>query len=91
MPEQVSPAIIRERSRTLRDISQARNLAFRKEFVGQVLKGITLAKEEEMGEGVVLTENYIHTRIAQDPMAPNRLVNVRIEEAGPQVTRATIV
>jgi threonylcarbamoyladenosine tRNA methylthiotransferase MtaB len=91
MPEQVSPAIIRERSRTLRDISQAKNLAFRKEFVGQVLKGITLAKEEEMGEGVVLTENYIHTRIAQYSVAPNRLVNVRIEEAGPQVTRATIV
>jgi threonylcarbamoyladenosine tRNA methylthiotransferase MtaB len=91
MPEQVSPAIIRERSRTLRDISQAKNLAFRREFVGRVLKGITLAKEEEMGEGVILTENYIHARIAQYSVAPNRLVNVRIEEAGPQVTRATIV
>jgi threonylcarbamoyladenosine tRNA methylthiotransferase MtaB len=91
MPEQVSPAIIRERSRVLRDISEARNLAFRKEFVGQVLKGITLSKEEKMGEGVVLTENYIHTRIAQAHVAPNHLVHVRIEEAGPQVTRATIV
>ena len=91
MPEQVSPAIIRARSRTLRDISQAKNIAFRRQFIGRVLKGITLAKEEEMGEGVVLTENYIHARIPQCSVAPNRLVNVRIEEAGPQLTRATIV
>jgi threonylcarbamoyladenosine tRNA methylthiotransferase MtaB len=90
LPGQVSPAIIQARSRMLRDLSQAKNLAFRREFVGRVLKGITLAKEEEMGRGVVLTENYIHARIAQLSAAPNRLVNVRIEEASPQETRATI-
>ncbi len=91
MPDQVPPAVIRERARILREISIEKNLAFRRSFVGQELKGITLAKEEEMGECVVLTENYIHARVARQGLIPNRLVNVRVDEATPQLTRATIV
>ncbi len=91
MREQVSSATIRGRARALRGISQEKNLAFRRGFLAQALKGITLAKEEEMGEGVVLTENYIHARIAQQTLLPNRLVTVRIDEVFPQLTRATII
>ena len=91
IPDQVPPAVIHTRSRTLRQISQAKNLAFRKEFVGRTVKGITLAREEELGEGVVLTENYIHARISQRTVPPNCLVSVRIEEAAPQRTTATLV
>jgi threonylcarbamoyladenosine tRNA methylthiotransferase MtaB len=90
MPDQIPPAIIHARSKALREISRVKNLAFRKQFVGRILKGITLAKEEEQGEGVVLTENYIHAHLPKSTVAPNRLVNVRIEEAGPQRTTATL-
>ncbi len=91
MPAQVPPPVVRERARKLREISQAKNLAFRRSFLGRELKGITLAKEEEMGECVVLAENYIHARVARRGFVPNRLVTVRIDEAAPQFTHATIL
>jgi len=91
MPDQLPPPVIRERARILRELSLSKNLAFRRSFIGQELKGITLAKEEEMGECVVLTENYIHARVARQGLVPNRLVTVRIDEATSQVTRATII
>ncbi len=91
MPEQVRPQVIRERAGILREISRAKNLAFRRSFVGQELRGITLAKEEAMGEGVVLTENYIHARVARPAPPPNSLVTLRIDEARPDSTRATII
>jgi threonylcarbamoyladenosine tRNA methylthiotransferase MtaB len=91
MPGQVSPAIIRERAGIVREISRNKSLSFRAGFVGRILKGITLAKEEEFGEAVVLTENYIHTRVSGPMPHPNRLVKVRIDEVQDTATRATIV
>jgi len=64
---------------------------FHRSFIGRGLRGITLAKEEEMGEGVVLTENYIHARVAMQGLAPNRPVTVRKDEATPQLSRATVI
>ncbi len=91
MPDQVHPKIIQERARVLRDIAKEKSLSFRNRFLGRVLNGITLAKEESMGEAVVLTENYIHTRIPEPVPAPNRLVRVRIEAVDSDTTRAMLV
>lgn len=87
-PDQVSPRIIHDRARVLREIAQEKNLAFRRSFLGRILPAITLAKEEEMGEAVVLTENYIHARIPARTLPPNRLINVRIEDVQPDATFA---
>jgi threonylcarbamoyladenosine tRNA methylthiotransferase MtaB len=81
LPERVSPRVIRDRARLLREMSQEKNLSFRCSFVGRTLPALTLAKEEGMGESVVLTENYIHARIPASTISPNRLVNVRIVDA----------
>jgi threonylcarbamoyladenosine tRNA methylthiotransferase MtaB len=91
MPGQVPARVLHERCEILRELSSARNLAFRQRFVGKVLPAITLAKEEDMGKCVVLTENYIHARIAEAAVPPNRLIHVRVDEARPDVTRATLI
>jgi threonylcarbamoyladenosine tRNA methylthiotransferase MtaB len=86
MPDQISPRVIHERARILREISQEKNFAFRRSFLGREVRAITLAKEEEVGESAVLTENYIHARIAALTQPPNRLINVRIEDVRPEAT-----
>jgi threonylcarbamoyladenosine tRNA methylthiotransferase MtaB len=91
MPDPVPAKVIQERARILRDIAEAKNLSFRNRFLGRVLDGITLAREETMGEAVVLTGNYIHARIPEPVPAPNHLVKVRIEAVGRDLTLATLV
>lgn len=91
MPGRVHPRIVHERCENLRELSRARNLEFRQRFIGKILPAITLAKEEDMGTSVVLTENYIHARIPEASVPPNRLIRVRIDEALPQGTWATPV
>jgi threonylcarbamoyladenosine tRNA methylthiotransferase MtaB len=91
LPLQISPDVIQQRTAVLRRMSQEKNLAFRRSFMGQVLPALTLAKEEELGDSVVLTENYIHARVAGHRIPPNRLVRVRIDEVEETGTRASIV
>jgi threonylcarbamoyladenosine tRNA methylthiotransferase MtaB len=86
MPDRVPEHCIHERARIVRELSLARNLDFRRRFVGQVLPAVTLAEQEEMGESAALTENYIHVRILGMSVPANRLVDVRIDEVGPDMT-----
>jgi threonylcarbamoyladenosine tRNA methylthiotransferase MtaB len=91
MSNTVPAPVIQERARLLRDVSREKNLAFRRRFTNTVLPALTLAEEEEMGESVVLTENYIHARIPGLRLPPNRLVDVRIMDVQPESTTASIV
>jgi len=91
MPDQVPPRALRERCEVLRRMSASKNLAFRQRFAGRVLPAITLSREEEMGAGVALTENYIHAHIPGDAAPANRLISIRIDEVRPEGTRATII
>jgi threonylcarbamoyladenosine tRNA methylthiotransferase MtaB len=91
MRDTIPAPVIRERARALREVSREKNLAFRLRFTDRVLPALTLAEEEEMGESVVLTENYIHARIAGLKAPPNRLVDVRILDVQPESTAASIV
>jgi threonylcarbamoyladenosine tRNA methylthiotransferase MtaB len=75
MAPHVAPKTIHDRARVLREISQEKNLEFRRRFLGKTLDGITLAKEEDLGESVVLTSNYIHCRTFRHSVPPNRLVS----------------
>jgi threonylcarbamoyladenosine tRNA methylthiotransferase MtaB len=90
LPGQIPPRVMKLRLDKALEISRAKNLAFRRRFLGQVLPAITLAKEETMGMSVVLTGNYIHARVPGLPVPPNRLVEIRIEDVRPDATFATI-
>jgi threonylcarbamoyladenosine tRNA methylthiotransferase MtaB len=86
----VHPSVIHQRVATLRSISQEKSLAFRRSLIGRELSAITLAREEGMGDSTVLTDNYIHARVA-DSIAPNRLITVRILDVLDEGTVATVV
>jgi threonylcarbamoyladenosine tRNA methylthiotransferase MtaB len=90
LPEQVPSQVVKSRLRTVLEISRAKNLEFRRRFLGRVLPAITLAEEENLGASVVLTGNYIHARIPGLSAPPNHLVNVRITEVRPDATEARI-
>jgi len=91
MRDQVPSRIVHERAQILRRMSQGKNYAFRRRFLGRVLSAVTLAKEEELGTSVALTENYIHARIPSGSCPPNRLVNLRIEEVAEGATYARLL
>ena len=91
MPGQVSPRVLQERCRILRQFSKARNLEFRRRFLGQTLPAVSLAKEEDLGESVALTDNYIHVSVSGPAVIPNRLIHVRIDEVRPDKTLASIM
>jgi threonylcarbamoyladenosine tRNA methylthiotransferase MtaB len=86
MGKLVPPPVVRERAGILRDISREKNLEFRRRFLGQSVPALTLAREEEMGQSVVLTENYIHARVPDTQIPPNRLVKVVIQKVEPGAT-----
>lgn len=91
MRDQVPSRVAHERARILRLMSREKNYAFRRRFLGQILSAVTLAKEEEMGTSVALTENYIHTRIPSGSCPANRLIKVRIEEVTEDATYGRLV
>ena len=90
MGDPVEPRAVRERVSILRGLSGSKNLAFRRRFLGRTLTAISLAREEQMGSSVVLTDNYIHARVPGPPVMPNRLVDVRILQALPGTTNAEL-
>ena len=91
MGKPVPPGAVRERARILRDVSKEKNLEFRRSFLGRTIPALTLAKEEEMGSSVVLTENYIHASVPDNRIPPNRLVQIVIESVEPGTTGASIL
>jgi threonylcarbamoyladenosine tRNA methylthiotransferase MtaB len=91
LPDRTPPKAMKERLNSLLEISREKNLAFRQRFLGQILPAITLAKEEDLGESVVLTSNYIHVRVPGLFVAPNRLLNIRIDRVLPAATWGSAV
>lgn len=91
LPDQLPPPVIHERARILRRLGQEKNLAFRRAFTGQVLPALTLAREEDLGDSVVLTDNYIHARVHAHERQPNHLVQVRIDTVRAEHTLASLV
>jgi threonylcarbamoyladenosine tRNA methylthiotransferase MtaB len=91
MPGRISTQVMKRRLNAVLEISRAKNIAFRRRFVGQVLPGITISREENLGTSLALTGNYIHARIPELSVPPNRLVNIRIEEVLAEATYASIL
>jgi threonylcarbamoyladenosine tRNA methylthiotransferase MtaB len=91
LPDRVPSHIMKRRLHKVLEIGRSKNLAFRQQFQEQILPAVTLDKEEEAGESVVLTHNFIHARVSNLTVSPNQLVEVRIEEIRPDATYATLV
>jgi threonylcarbamoyladenosine tRNA methylthiotransferase MtaB len=91
LPRRVPPAVVKQRLNRLLDISREKSMSFRQRFLGQILPAITLAKEEDLGESIVLTSNYIHVRIPGLAVPPNRLLYIRIDDVQPAATRGSAV
>ncbi len=90
LPDRIPSHVMKRRLEKALELSRTKNLSFRRSCIGKVLPAITLAKEEELGTSLVLTGNYIHARVAGISVPPNRLVDVRIENAQPNGTYATL-
>jgi threonylcarbamoyladenosine tRNA methylthiotransferase MtaB len=90
LPDRVPSHIMKCRLNKVLAIGRSKNLAFRQQFLGQILPAVTLDKEEEEGESIVLTHNFIHARVPNLAVPPNQLVKIRIDEICQDATRASI-
>ncbi len=88
MPDRVPAHAVKQRIRAALEIGRRKSLSFRRRFIGKTLPAITLAKEEEKGASVALTDNYIHARVPDFIAEPNRLVEIRIKDVLPDATYA---
>ena len=75
MGSKVDPRVRRQRCWELRQISAAKNRAFRRRFIGRELSVLTLG-ESAGGRWEGISANYIKVRFPV-PMPPNRMVRVR--------------
>jgi threonylcarbamoyladenosine tRNA methylthiotransferase MtaB len=89
-PNRIPSNEMKRRAGILLEISRAKNLSFRRRFIGKTLRAITLSQEEDLGESVVLTGNYIHARVPGLAVPSNRLVDVRIDDVQPESTSASV-
>jgi threonylcarbamoyladenosine tRNA methylthiotransferase MtaB len=68
----VPMAVRKERNRVLRELAAAKNLAFRRRFIGRTLSAVTL------DHGRALSSNYLQLEL-DGGTPPNRLVNVAVD------------
>jgi threonylcarbamoyladenosine tRNA methylthiotransferase MtaB len=85
----LSPAVVTERARSLRRLSAAKDLRFRRGLVGRELEAVVIRRT---GRGArVLTGNGVDTAV-RDCRAPEReLVRVAIRKALPGRTEGEVV
>jgi threonylcarbamoyladenosine tRNA methylthiotransferase MtaB len=72
----VAPRVVAERSARLRELIAARNLAFRKSFLGRELPAVTLHAPPGQ-KARALTDNFLEVRL-DACLPPNQSVRVRI-------------
>ena len=77
MPDQINGALIRRRSRILRDLAAEKNRQFRLRQAGRTLSAITLGEETPDGTAA-LSDNYLKVLISGKRLAANRIVTVKI-------------
>jgi threonylcarbamoyladenosine tRNA methylthiotransferase MtaB len=78
-PGQVHPAAIKERSRRLRELAQAKKRAFAERFIGQELIILLEGKRDKARHLLSgLTEHYIRVHVDAPEASVNQLVPVRL-------------
>ncbi len=73
LPSPVPVEIRRERTRVLRELSDRKNLEFRRRMLGKTLSAVTLEQR-----GIALTSNFLKVQLAT-PREPNHLLDVRVD------------
>jgi threonylcarbamoyladenosine tRNA methylthiotransferase MtaB len=69
--DQVPVRVRRERTAVLRELSDRKNLDFRRRMIGHTLSAVTLSNDS------ALTSNFLPVQLAT-PRAPNELVDIEI-------------
>jgi len=82
MPRQVPINLARERNRVLRELSAAKNLEFRKTFVGKMLDVITLQTDDK-DSTEALSDNYLKVKIP-GRLRPNEWMRAAITKVTPE-------
>ncbi|MBV9677026.1 MAG: tRNA (N(6)-L-threonylcarbamoyladenosine(37)-C(2))-methylthiotransferase MtaB, partial [Acidobacteriaceae bacterium] len=72
MGEAVPVEICRERTRILRELSNRKNLDFRRRMIGRTLSSVTLEEPR-----MALTTNFLRVQTAEERQ-PNRMVDLAI-------------
>jgi len=83
MPQPITPPVIKERNRILRDLAAQKKLNFMRSFLHREITAITLNQQED-GCTEALTDNYLKLQIPGH-FPPNQWVTARVEsvtEAG---------
>ena len=75
----VNPKEKKERTKILREVSQKKNLEFRKRFLNKALEVLIIT--EKNGKKVGLTGNYIHIKFDSNKSL-NSITNVKLEKTG---------
>jgi threonylcarbamoyladenosine tRNA methylthiotransferase MtaB len=91
LPDRIPSKEMKRRLGILLEISRTKNYDFRRQFIGRILSAITLSKDENMGDSIVLTGNYIHAHVSRLAALPNVFVNIRIDDVRPDATYASVV
>jgi threonylcarbamoyladenosine tRNA methylthiotransferase MtaB len=88
MPQPVTPPVIKERNRILRELAAQKKLRFMQSFLGQEITAITL-NEYADGCTEALTDNYLQLQIPGH-LAPNQWVTARVESVSAEGMRGEV-
>jgi len=91
LPDRIPPRVIRERSRRLRALGRAKNLAFRRRLVGGSREVLVLAERDgTTGRLAGLTSNYVEVAFDGPDDLARGFARVTVTEADEQRTLATL-
>ncbi|WP_124727839.1 tRNA (N(6)-L-threonylcarbamoyladenosine(37)-C(2))-methylthiotransferase MtaB [Staphylospora marina] len=94
MPNQVPEEVKHERVKRLIDLSNRLTLTYARKFVGDVLEVIPerpYREDSDDGLYVGYADNYIQVVFEATPDMVGKVCRVRIDEAGPEVSKGTFV
>jgi threonylcarbamoyladenosine tRNA methylthiotransferase MtaB len=77
--ETVSPQVLQQRSRVLRNLSARKKTAFYRAFVGQTVR-VLFERQEASGWYTGYSDNYIKVGVATDTDISNQLLPVRLQD-----------
>ena len=82
------PAIVKARAVRLRRLSEKKNLAYRRRFIGRTLPGIVIQRKP--GGVEILTPNYLEVVVPEAGAPEGAPVRVRIDAVGERSTTGEI-
>lgn len=91
MPGQVDPHVKKQRNKTLKELSEAKNLAFRKQFEGKYLH-IVPEYQRDPGNSMLkgISDNYITVHIDGEDSLKGKITPVLVEKASKLITMGKV-